>query len=61
MRVMRKLELGGVLDRHDALAGGYLARQRVEQRGLARPRATCNRQILAQRHRTRQQLRIPKR
>ena len=58
---MRKLELGGILDRHDALAGGNLARQCVEQRGLARARAPCNRQVLPQRHRTRQQLRIPKR
>ena len=58
---MRKLELGGILDRHDALAGGNLARQCVEQRGLARARASRNRQILPQRHRARQQLRIPKR
>ena len=61
MRMVRKLELSGILDCHDALAGGNLARQRVEQRGLARARTSCNRQILPQRHRTRKQLRIPKR
>ena len=42
---LAKLKLGGVLDRHDSLVGRDVARQHVQQRGLAAARAAADNDV----------------
>ena len=53
---LAQAQLRRVLDRHDALAGIDVARQRVEQRRLARAGPAADEQVAAAPHRPREQL-----
>ena len=54
-----KAQLGGVLYGHNPFAGVNLARERVEERGLARPGASGYCYPLSRPHGPAQQLRVP--
>jgi hypothetical protein len=52
-------QLGGILDRHDALVPGYQAGEHVQQRRLAGPSAARDEQVAAVDHAQAQELEHP--
>ena len=61
VRMLVEAQLGGILDGDDALVFRYLARERVEQRGLAAARAAGDGDVFARAHRPGQKLRHTRR